>query len=59
MTSKIPKTPQPYAFWKELRKEDPRTYYSAATQRLVVNSRVEMGSKVFWDGIETRDESNE
>jgi hypothetical protein len=59
MTSKVSNTPKPYAYWNDLRRSDPRTYYSPQTQRLVVNSRVELGSKVFWDGIETKDETNE
>ena len=59
MTSKVPKTPQPYAYWNDLRRSDPRTYYSPQTQRLVVNSRVEMGSKAFLDGTEVKDAADE
>ena len=49
MASKISKNPQPYAYWRELREKDPRSYYSSSVQKLVLESRQSMSHDDFWE----------
>jgi len=49
MASKISKNPQPYAYWRELREKDPRSYYSSSVQKLVLASRQSMSHDDFWE----------
>ena len=49
MASKISKNPQPYAYWRELREKDPRSYYSSTVQKLVLESRQMMSHDDFWE----------
>ena len=49
MASKISKNPQPYAYWRDLREKDPRSYYSSSVQKLVLESRQSMSHDDFWE----------
>ena len=49
MASQISKQPQPYAYWRELREKDPRSYYSITVQKLVLESRQSMSHDDFWE----------
>lgn len=56
MASKISKQPQPYAYWRDLREKDPRSYYSSTVQKLVVQSRQAMSHDDFWETEDNDDD---
>ena len=49
MTSRVPTTPQPWAYWNNLRRTQGRLYYQPRVQKLVLESRKSMSEEQFYE----------